>query len=194
MSNRATLIVLFFFILCASCKSQEHIAEKKLKGCIEQKFDNQTYKLDSSLPLDYYQIMSQMENHFIAKGIGKNTSKEGYLKIIDEILNSDEANQKSLYSELILIAKKNNYNGIYFSTDVMQNCPQYITSKEKEIPPSMAKQFNAMDKLFAFDPYDQNYMSELVNTVDENDFKKLTYRVPIITILFEYLGYIVQGK
>ena len=129
-----------------------------------------------------------MEKYFIAKKMAKNTSKESYIKIIDKILNENKANKKELHKELLLIACKNNYTGLFSTIDMFDYCPYNIKSTEKNIPVSMKKQFKAMEKLFAFDPYNQNYMNELVNSVTEKDFKKLTYRVPIITMLFQYLG------
>ena len=182
-------IAYFPFIFFTSCKSHKHRIEKKLEKCIAHKFDKPVCKYDTLKPADYYQVMSQMEKYFIAEKLLKNISKESYIKMIDKILNESEANKNNLYNKLLLIARKNNYTGLFSTIDMFDYCPYYIKSTEKNIPASMKKQFNAMEKLFAFDPYNQNYINELVNSVTEKDFKKLTYRVPVITILFEYLDY-----
>lgn len=181
-----------FFFLTTSCNSQERIYENKLKECINERFNDDIYKLDNATEVDYFSIVVAMEEYFLSKGLSKGITKKNYLNLITNIFKADTKKRKELYTDLIQITNNNNYNGLYFSTDVLQNCPHSILNMEGNKIGSMERQFSEMDKLFAFDPYGQEYIKKLVEVVDENDFKRLTYRVPIITILFEYLGYLVE--
>lgn len=192
MKHQIIFLASLFFSLTTSCNSQERIYENKLKECINKKFNDDTYKLDNAAEVDYFSIVVAMEEYFLSKGLSKGITKENYLNLITNIFKADTKKQKELYTELIQIANNNNYNGLYFSTDVLQNCPHFILNMEGNKIGSMERQFSEMDKLFAFDPYGQEYIKKLVEVVDENDFKRLTYRVPIITILFEYLGHLAE--
>lgn len=187
-------IVISVIIFITSCSIQENIYEKKIKECINMKFNDNTYKLDNTLELDYYQIIDAMENYFLSKGLLKGLTKQDYLNLISNIFELNTIKQKELYLNLMEVANNNNYNGLYFSTEVLQNCPHFILNMKGQKSTSMERQFKKLDKLFAFDPYSQENIKQLVLVVDEEYFKRLTYKTPIITILYDYLGYITEGN
>ncbi len=188
MKSRIHIIIVFALALCMSCKSQEKVLENKLQECVNQRINKSDYKIDNSLgDIDYYKIVSEIENYFVSRGIGKNASKTEYLKMIDTIINLKEEEHKSLYNDILSIVEKNNFNDLNVSSDVLQNCPHFILESEKNLTISLRQQIDAMDKLFALDPYNQDYINELVKQVSEEDFKRLVYRAPVVTILFEFL-------
>ena len=46
----------------------------------------------------------------------------------------------------------------------------------------------------ALGPYNQEYMNDIVYSVDELDFKKIIYRAPIINILMDYIAFEVDDE
>lgn len=182
------LIVLLFLLI--SCKGQKNLVETKIEDCINKRINDGFYKYDEKgKAIDYYSVMAKFEEALLDKKMDSVGLKQQYLNLIDRVINLDTIQQQALYLKLLKIAKTDNYNGFYFSTDVLQHCPHYMTELSNNLTISMKKQINAMDMLYALDPYDQNYMNAVVTSVATDDFKKMVYRAPIMTVIFEFLGF-----
>lgn len=183
------ILILISPLFSISCKSQEKLLEIKLQKCIDTRINNGYYKIkESSISINFYKIISDIERYFISKNIFKNISKEEYLKAINKIIkNNDIAFCEEMYNDILDIMNRGNYNGLYFSSDALQNCPHYVISTENEITTSLANQFDTMDKLFAFGTYEQDYINELVTKISDQDFKRIVYRAPIIITLYEFI-------
>ena len=188
-----SMTILMFFILCSlSCKSQENKLENKLRECVNSRVNNEIYKKrKSSEKIDYYLIINDLETHFINENIFREISKKEFLIGINKIINGKIDKQK-LNDEVLRIIDGYNFNGAYFSSTLLQYCPHQILNNKEDMTKSFISQLDAIDKLYAFDPYNQEYINELVNTVDEKDFKNIIYRAPIIVILHDFIQHKIQ--
>jgi len=188
MNKIAIILMIFSSLFAISCKSQGNIVEIKLQKCINTRINNGNYKTNkSTTSIHFYKVISNIESYFIEKNILNDVSKEGYLKAINKIFNNENKFYKEIYNDIVKIMNKENYNGLYFSSAVLQDCPSYIINSEKEIPKSLINQYTAMEKLYASGPYEQDYVNELVTKVSDKDFIKIVYRAPIIITLYDLI-------
>lgn len=178
-----------FLIFTLSCNGQKKTLESQLKECVQGNINSKNiYKIDSSVEIDIYSIMTQTEKRLKTEGYLKNyKSKKEYLELVDKITNGNVNLLKNLYSDISKIREDNNYNGEYIGNIVLQSCPHFIGEKSKDSTLSIKKQIEALDKLYAFDPYDQDYIKEVITSVSDKDFKNVIYRVPIYIILSDYI-------
>jgi len=181
-----SIIILMFFMLCSlSCKSQKNTLENRLRECVNSRANNEFYKKGiSSKEIDYYLIINDLEAYFIKENIFRKISKKEFLIGIDKIIKGEIDNQK-LNDDILKIIDRYNFSVAHFSSTLLQYCPHQIFNNKEEMSKSFIDQLDAIDKLYAFDPYNQEYINELVNTVSEKDFKNIIYRAPIIAILYD---------
>lgn len=185
-----------FLLFIFSCNNNKKIAQNNLTKCIENSIkDNDLFKIDTSKEVDIYKVVLETEKYFISNGYLKNNySKKEYIKLVENIFNSNEMELINLQSEINKIKEKNNYNGAYIGNIVLQNCPHFASNKEKNSTHSIKKQVEALDRLYAFDPYNLNYIKDVINSVSNHDYKNVIYRLFVYTILSEYIEYRLSEK
>lgn len=159
----------------------------ELKKCVNSKIDKDQYKVKKGITVDLYVLTLKLEEYFIEKEVMTDRSKSSYYKLVNHISNSDINSSNRIQKDMIQIMNDFNYNGRYFVTEIIQSCPHYVLTLELNLSKTMKGQFDSMDKLFAFDPYEQEYLEEIVSIVPEGDFENVIYRAPVLLLLYDLI-------
>lgn len=178
-------IGLYFLILFAvitnSCTHQTETLIH-LRQCAKNKTDNVFLDLYNEKGLDLYSMVAFIEADLQHIGALNDLSKNSYINLIEAakqknpiLTNSSTINKYSMIGGLIII-------------DVISNCPYEIIYKnEDKLKSNITNQFKLIDQLLA-SGYDYNVIFKYINHMQNDDFKHIENRAPIIVMLLFLLS------
>lgn len=182
--------ILIIFIFLFSCKSQDKVVETKLKKCvnklINQDFES-FYKKKSNI--DFYFITYNIEQILLNDNFLDNPIKESYIKLITKLLQDEKTSKfESLYIKLtnefdkIIIGFE---DSTYYPIYLYEKCPKEIIITERnKINSTLYRQFETGSYLLSYGHRDEKLIKKFIKETKESDFEKISYRAPIIILVY----------
>lgn len=175
-------IVFMIFHFITSCSGQDNLTEKALKVCINESLNNNIEERTGKSIFDFYAMIIEVENKLIAANLISYNDNDGYLRLIKSITKSKKPEYEKMYLQQSEIMDK--YGFTPFSTETVFNqCPYKVSANVKDAEGKhIYNQGRILNKLMAEGYDNDELIEELINSVDENNFKKVVYRAPIILL------------
>lgn len=178
--NYIPVFITLFFITC--CSGQDNLTEKALKECINESLNKNIEERTGKSNFDFYDMIIEVENKLIDAKLISHNDSNGYLSLIKSITESKKPEYEKMYLQQSEIMDK--YGFTPFSTETVFNqCPYKVSANVKDAEGKhIYNQGTVLNKLMA-EGYDNDELIQgLINSVDENNFKKVVYRAPIILL------------
>lgn len=193
--------LLIFILLSASCNSQESL----IKKCVTNKINNSIiYKVDGNKNAFFYDAFNEIESYlFLNFTRIKDVNKENYFDMVKHLeinLYDNPVRVKKIKNKLDSVLVKNNLlpTSIYGNiSNLTINC--YLKKSETSsgvkfiaLNKDLKNNIDTLQKLFANGSlfYDSKSILNIINSINDKQFKKLTFRVPIILIIYENITFV----
>lgn len=174
----ASIIILFI----TSCSNQYNLTEKALKVCVNESLNKNIKERTGKSNFDFYAMIVEVESKLIEAKLISHNDRNGYLRLIKSITESKKTEYEKMYFQQSEIIDK--YGFFPFSTETVFNqCPYKVSADVKYTEGKyIYNQGSILNKLMAEGYDNDELIEELINSVDENNFKKVVYRAPIILL------------
>ncbi len=176
----------FFLILSVfvifGCKSQNTAVEDSLRECINQRINEGIAEAYGKEPFDFYDFILTVEQELLKSGLLKNADKNNYFNLLKSIPPADKEYEKIFHLQNRIM---DDFGFFPFSTETIFNqCPYKVSVDSKDgegalIYNQAAILYKMMEK--GYD--DENLLTKLEDSIDEEDFKKAVYRAPIVLLV-----------
>lgn len=175
-------IVFIIFPFITSCSGQDNLTEKALRVCINESLNKNIEEITGKSNFDFYDMIIEVESKLIDAKLISHNDSNGYLSLIKSITESKKPEYEKMYLQQSEIMDK--YGFIPFSTETVFNqCPYKVSANVKDAEGKhIYNQGSILNKLMAEGYDNDDLIQELINSVDENNFKKVVYRAPIILL------------
>ncbi|GEM_PF-6785454 len=170
------VVVLFVLMMIANLGKAQVPAEHMVKQCYAERLRN----LDND-PIDVDAVFGHFEQKLLASGYLANTSRDGYSRLIADLLNDDvrvPVNDWAMASpDLASLAMNSNLTAGML-------CFQQSIEDSRETPASMLNMSPYLDAI----TQDYNLGMKhtdigLVRAISDADFEKTMYKVPVLLII-----------
>lgn len=169
-------ILFLGIILLISCNSQK-VNYYSLKTCSDSKLNTITYK-EGNNKIDFIKVIEDIENVFLENSLLKSKSKQSYIDFI-----SKEEYLKINNSKIDNILEKYNIHTFESVNDLVFNCyrNQLKTYKKNSF---LEIEIDIFEKYYSIgEENSKESLLELLDNIDDDKFKELYFRAPIIMLI-----------
>ncbi|RNL90318.1 hypothetical protein ED312_06505 [Sinomicrobium pectinilyticum] len=171
-------------LVFTDCSCQNNKVESALKECVNQKVNKNIQAAYGKEPFDFYDFILKFEKELISNNLLKNRTKDDYYNLLLSIIDdSSDSKYSKIYTQQNNLM--DDYGFSAFSTEaIFTQCPYHISESSKDTEGKIIyAEGNVLNKLMAQGFDDKELLKELINTLDEESFKKEVYRAPIILLV-----------
>ena len=175
-------LLLMFGIL--SCKIQNNKVELELEKCVVQSVNAHIKNGNGKLSFDFYDFILQIEDILIENGLLQNTKRSEYSQLLTSLNNYNDYNK--IYKKIMKKVDNSGFGfNLFLVNDAIFNqCPYKVSVDEKEGEGKLVfNQGKILNQIMEQGYDDNNLQKKLLDNIDDESFRKIVYRAPVILLI-----------
>jgi hypothetical protein len=174
-------IIFLLFVFTLSCSSSKKTLETDVMNCVRNKINKNEYGLN----YDIYKKLFSFEEYLLSEKILDSNNKHSYINLFESFEKKDFLKKDNNFIQNYI--KELGLPTYSFASQMLIDCPRDKVSEAIQDNEHYSKSlliFYLINEKFVSVGYgDVNNIISLITLVNEDDFKKEIYRMPV-TLLF----------
>lgn len=183
-------LVSFLFALSCEAQNKQSI-EIDIRDCVNKVINDRIKKIYGANPIDFYDTMKDVEYQLLKFKLINDISKESYLELFSKIQSENKETYTDFYIKTIelLNDRRLDFTNYALIDAIFSICPYELLIKIKNYESTEYYNYAVILNEMTKGLNNQEAIKNLMNFINENDFKQLDYRASIILLIIINMNY-----
>lgn len=186
------IFYLVSFLFALSCEAQnKQSIEIDIRDCVNKVINDRIKKIYGANPIDFYDTMKDVEYQLLKFKLINDISKESYLELFSKIQSENKETYTDFYIKTIelLNDRRLDFTNFALIDAIFSICPYEVLIKIKNYESTEYYNYAVILNEMTKGLNNQEAIKNLMNFINENDFKQLDYRASIILLIIINMDY-----
>ena|SRR5690554_2559426 len=186
------IFYLVSFLFALSCEAQnKQSIEIDIRDCVNKVINDRIKKIYGANPIDFYDTMKDVEYQLLKFKLINDISKESYLELFSKIQSENKETYTDFYIKTIelLNDRRLDFTNFALIDAIFSICPYEVLIKIKNYESMEYYNYAVILNEMTKGLNNQEAIKNLMNFINENDFKQLDYRASIILLIIINMDY-----
>lgn len=186
------IFYLVSFLFALSCEAQnKQSIEIDIRDCVNIVINDRIKKIYGANPIDFYDTMKDVEYQLLKFKLINDISKESYLELFSKIQSENKETYTDFYikTKELLNDRRLDFTNFALIDAIFSICPYEVLIKIKNYESTEYYNYAVILNEMTKGLNNQEAIKNLMNFINENDFKQLDYRASIILLIIINMDY-----
>lgn len=186
------IFYLVSFLFALSCEAQnKQSIEIDIRDCVNKVINDRIKKIYGANPIDFYDTMKDVEYQLLKFKLINDINKESYLELFSKIQSENKETYTDFYIKTIelLNDRRLDFTNFALIDTIFSICPYELLIKIKNYESMEYYNYAVILNEVTKGLNNQKAIKNLINFINENDFKQLDYRASIILLIIINMDY-----
>lgn len=186
------IFYLVFFLFFLSCEAQnKNSIETDIRDCVNKVVNERIIEIYGTNSIDFYDTMRDIEYQLLKLKLLNDISKESYLELFSKIQYENKETYTDFYNQTIRLLndKRLDFTNFALIDAIFSICPYEVLIKVNNYENTEYYKYAVILNEMTKGLNKQEAIKNLMNIINENEFKKLDYRASIILLIIINMDY-----